>query len=226
MDGRHVAATAQQGHSGDAEYAADAETRSAAGVGNGLERLEKRAQLCFLEGQYAVGGRRCPGFAGLRQLGGTECFARAGLEFLEPEPLDVPVRDVEVERVAREAPALARHDPAARLVAGAAELFDVSEGLGQKRAVAEGRLPLGGQCTQRRSKRFRGQIRLGAAVVEQQVATVLDDELLPLGPLRRVPSDPFVAILERIARRPPGQQRHPFAVAHHHLPQEVPGWLG
>ena len=62
--------------------------------------------------------------------------------------------------------------------------------------------------------------------MKQQVAAVLDDEFLAFGALAGMPPHPFIAVFQRIAGRPPGQQGYPLAVAHHRLPQEIPGRLG
>lgn len=67
------------------------------------------------------------------------------------------------------------------------------------------------QGVQTRCQRLRGKIRLGDAIVEQQVAGILNNEPLALCALGRMPADSFVAILQRLAARPPGQESHPHA---------------
>ena len=129
---------------------------------------------------------------------------RPGLraEFLHPEPLGPPIGHKIVGPMPAVSRAQADRLPAARLVAGAAVALRIGEALGQKRRVAKLLLPLRGQRPAGRGQSLAGQIRLPAFFVQQQIPAILDDELEPLGGQRRIPADPFFAILELERRRP------------------------
>ena len=81
------------------------------------------------------------------------------------------------------------------------------------------------QGAQRRSESFRGQIRLRPALMQKQIAAVLNNELLTRGTQGNMPTDPLIAILKGITRRTPCKDRHPFAIADIRLAKEVARWL-
>ncbi len=57
--------------------------------------------------------------------------------------------------------------------------------------------------------------------VEQQKTPILYDQLEPLHPLYGAPSNPPIPILERVAGRPPSQQRHRLPILGNDLAQIV-----
>ena len=119
--------------------------------------------------------------------------------------------------MSRVALAHAQRLPAGGFVAGSLIGFDVSEGLGQQRFIAERLEPQPGQFPYRCAQNARGQVRVFAALDKQGKAPILHNELLSLCTLRGRPADVFVAGFQAIRCRPPHQQPHPLTVdfGHH-----------
>jgi len=139
----------------------------------------------------------------------------------QPEAFGFAVLTVKVTAVPFVALAGADRLPPGGFVTRALVGLRVSEGLAQQRPVVEAFQPMIRQRAHGRTERLGRKIRLLTALREQQESPVLHHQRKPFDPARRIPADPTVPVLERIAGRTPRQQRHRPAPTLDYLTQVI-----
>jgi hypothetical protein len=187
------------------------------------QELAQRLKLILLQGQVAFRGVGVERFAaGWRQVHRGEDALGIAIERLQPQLFGAAVLAVIIDTVALVTFGLAAGNPVGDLIAGAFELFDVREGLGQERLVAVGLLPVFGQGLERQSQRPGSQVG-HACFAQDQKAAVEHHQAQPLGLLLWGPADPFFPVGQLPGGRSPIQQRHPLAVVFDGLKQLASG---
>ena len=188
------------------------------------ESLVERFPRSDVEGHHAVGIPHRPPTAVLGKLARIQQPQGVPVERPYPQRFRPVVRNVEVAFLTvrpREALRDAQRRPVRGLVARPRRTLDVAERLREKRPVPEFANPESGQLPRRESEALRGEVLSLAGPLQDREAAVGDDELEPLHPEGRGPSDVFVPGLQMVARGPPDHEGRPFSAFFDDEPHRV-----
>ena len=206
----------------------DRQDRAGAILRIGIARVGRPAQNLFQRIHLRRRQRQLPGRSGDhpaatigRQFHRPQLLAPLVGQRAQPQFLGPFIGHIKISAMPAVARAPPHRLPVAGLVTSALVSLRIGETFRQQGTVAETFLPLRGQRAQGRRQHLRSQIGRLALGPQEQKAPVLHDQFQPLHPLRRAPADPQVPVFERVAGRPPDQQRHRLALQFHHLTQIV-----
>lgn len=222
LDLGDVPAARHQGHGRYGQDRSDAKARVAGSrVGNLAKGVVQGLHFARLEGKRSGGGVRMRGGEALGKGGTLQNGAGIVVERTNPQLLGAVVGNVEVRPVATVAGARSDGFPVAGFVASARVGFWVGEAFGQHRSVAEAFVPLLLEGSERGAHRLGGEVGVRSLGRKNEEAAILDDEFESLHALLGVPSDPMVAILERVACWSPDEQSDEIASQVDGLPKVV-----